>query len=266
MRLKDKVMVVTGGGSGIGQASALRCALEGARVVIMDIAEPGGVETEKALKEQGSDGFFLHADVTKAEDWRRTMDAVVGRYGRLDVLFNNAGSNLAKPVTDFTEAEWDGLVDLNLKGVFLGCKYVLPEMIRRCSGVIINTASTSGLEGNAGVAAYNAAKGGVVLLTKNLALDFAPYGIRAVAICPGVTETAIGEHCVEGWDERRQRAAMHLAAAAHPLGRVARPEEIASFALFLASDEAAFISGAALPIDGALTAGRYASSRQRRPS
>src|SRR3989304_3981733 len=133
-------------------------------------------------------------------------------------------------------------MDVNLKGVFLGCKYVLPEMVRRRSGVILNTASTSGLEGNGTAAVYNASKGGVVLLTKNVALDFAPYGIRAVAICPGVTDTAMGEHCVEGWNERRQRAAMRVAAAAHPLGRGARPEGIAAFAVFLPSAEAAFIS------------------------
>ena len=170
---------------------------------------------------------------------------------------------VSKNVIEITEEEWDWVMDVNLKGVFLGCKYVLPEMVRRRSGVIINTASSSGLEGNGAAAVYNASKGGVVLLTKNIALDFTPYGIRAVAICPGVTDTSIGEHCVEGWDKRRQQAAMRLAAAAHPLGRVGQPEEIANFALFLASDEASFISGAALSIDGALTAGRYASARPR---
>jgi len=248
MRLKDKVMVVTGGGSGIGQASALRCALEGARVVIMDIAEPGGVETEKALKEQGSDGFFLHADVTKAEDWRRTMDAVVGRYGRLDVLFNNAGSNLAKPVTDFTEAEWDGLVDLNLKGVFLGAKHAIPLMLKEGGGSIINTASTFGLIAFPKMPAYCASKGGVIALTRQLALDYARQGIRVNCICPGPTLTPRIKRYL---DSGAANAESILAGV--PMGRFARPEEIASTVLFLASDEASYVTGAALVVDGGQT-------------
>jgi len=262
--LREKVAIITGAGSGIGKASTLRFAEEGAAVTVADIRLELAEETTELIRQRGGRAQAVHTDVSKAADVQNMVEKTLATFGKIDILFNNAGVFVSKSVVETTEEEWDWVVDVNLKGVFLGCKYVLPEMVRRRSGVIINTASTSGLEGNGGVAAYNAAKGGVVLLTKNIALDFAPCGIRAVAICPGVTETSIGEHCVEGWDERRQRSAMRLAAAAHPLGRVAQPEEIANFALFLASDEASFISGAALPIDGALTAGRYASSRPRR--
>lgn len=266
MRLREKVAIMTGAGSGIGKASALRFAQEGAAVTIADIHLELAEETAELIRTRGGQAQAVHTDVRKATDVQNMVEKTLAAFGKIDVLFNNAGVFVPKNVVETTEEEWDWVVDVNLKGVFLGCKYVLPEMVRRRSGVIINTASTSGLEGNSGAATYNASKGGVVLLTKNIALDFAPYGIRAVAICPGVTETAIGEHCVEGWNEHRQQAAMRLAAAAHPLGRVAQPEEIANFVLFLASDEASFISGAALPIDGALTAGRYASPRPRHPS
>jgi len=248
MRLKDKVLVVTGGGSGIGQAAALLCAREGARVVIMDIAEAGGVETEKALKEQGSDGFFLQADVTKAEDWRRTMDAVVGRYGRLDALFSNAGSNLAKPVTDFTEEEWDGLVDLNLKGVFLGAKHAIPLMLKAGGGSIINTASTFGLIAFPKMPAYCASKGGVIALTRQLALDYAREGIRVNCICPGPTLTPRIKRYL---DSGMARADEILSGV--PMGRFAQPEEIAATVLFLASDEASYVTGSALVVDGGQT-------------
>ncbi len=261
MRLQEKVVIITGAGSGIGRASALRFAEEGAAVMVADIRPQLAEETISLIRQKGRPAEAVLTDVRKAADVQKMVEKTLATFGKIDILFNNAGVFISKNVIEISEEEWDWVMDINLKGVFLGCKYVLPEMVRRCSGVIINTASTSGLEGNGAAAAYNASKGGVVLLTKNIALDFAPYGIRAVAICPGVTDTSIGEHCVEGWNQHRQQAAMRLAAAAHPLGRVAQPEEIANFVLFLASDEASFISGAALPIDGALTTGRYASAR-----
>lgn len=248
MRLKDKVMVVTGGGSGIGQAAALLCAREGARVVIMDIAEAGGVETEKALKEQGTQGFFLRADVTKAEDWQRTLDAVVGRYGRLDVLFSNAGSNLAKPVTDFTEEEWDGLVDLNLKGVFLGAKHAIPLMLRAGGGSIINTASSFGLIAFPKMPAYCASKGGVIALTRQLALDYARQNIRVNCICPGPTLTPRIKRYLDGGMARADEILSGV-----PMGRFAQPEEIAATVLFLASAEASYVTGSALVVDGGQT-------------
>lgn len=249
MRLRDKVMVVTGGGSGIGQASALTCAREGARVVIMDVVESGGRETEKALKDQGSEGFFVHADVTKASDWQRLLKAVEDRYGRLDVLFNNAGSNLAKPVTELTEEEWDGLVDLNLKGVFLGVKHAVPLMLRAGGGSIINTASTFGLIGFPKMPAYCASKGGVIALTRQLALDYARQKIRVNCICPGPTLTPRIQRYLDGGMARADDILQDV-----PMGRFARPEEIAATVLFLASEEASFVTGTALVVDGGQTA------------
>ena len=249
MRLKDKVMVVTGGGSGIGQAAALRCAREGARVMIMDIVEAGGLETEKALRDHGGEGFFLCADVTKEPDWRKLTSAVEDRYGRLDVLFNNAGSNLAKPVTDLTEEEWDGLLDLNLKGVFLGTKHAIPLMLKAGGGSIINTASTFGLIGFPKMPAYCASKGGVVALTRQLALDYARQNIRVNCICPGPTLTPR----IRQYLERGSVAAEDILTGV-PMGRFAQPEEIAATVLFLASDEASYITGTALVVDGGQTA------------
>lgn len=242
-------MVVTGGGSGIGRAAALRCAREGARVVIVDIVETGGLETEKALREQDGEGFFLCADVTKEPDWRRLMGAVEARYGRLDVLFNNAGSNLSKPVTDFSEEEWDGLLDLNLKGVFFGAKHAIPLMLRAGGGSIINTASTFGLIAFPRMPAYCASKGGVVALTRQLALDYARQNIRVNCICPGPTLTPR----IQRYLERGDVAAADILNGV-PLGRFAEPEEIAAAVLFLASDEASYITGTALVVDGGQTA------------
>lgn len=248
MRLKDKVMVVTGGGSGIGQATALRCAREGARVVIMDIVEEGGRETEKSLRAQGSEGFFQRADVTKEGDWRQLMGSVQDRYGRLDVLFNNAGSNLSKPVTEFTEEEWDGLLDLNLKGVFLGAKHAIPLLLNAGGGSIINTASTFGLIGFPRMPAYCASKGGVVALTRQLALDYARQNIRVNCICPGPTLTPRIRRYLESGT-----ASADDILSGVPMGRFAQPEEIAATVLFLASDEASYITGTALVVDGGQT-------------
>lgn len=249
MRLRDKVMVVTGGGSGIGQATALRCAQEGARVVVTDVLEEAGLETEKALRDQGGEGFFFRADATKEAQWRDLMSAVDGRYGRLDVLFNNAGTNLSKPVTEFTEDEWDGLINLNLKGVFLGAKHAIPRMVKVGGGSVINTASTFGLIAFPKMPAYCASKGGVVALTRQLALDYARQSVRINCICPGPTLTPR----IRRYLDRGDVAAEDILKGV-PMGRFAGPEEIAAAVLFLASDEASYITGIALVVDGGQTA------------
>jgi NAD(P)-dependent dehydrogenase (short-subunit alcohol dehydrogenase family) len=248
VRLKDKVMIVTGGGSGIGQAAALRCAQEGARVVVTDIVEAGGLETEKALRDRAGEGVFIRADVTKEEDWLAVVDTVERRYGRLDVLFSNAGTNLSKPVTDVTVKEWDDVIDLNLKGVFLGAKHTIPLMLRTGRGSIVNNSSSFGLIAFPNMPAYCASKGGVIALTRQLALDYARQNIRVNCICPGPTLTPRVRKHFERGDVSADNVLRGV-----PMGRFAEPEEIAAAVLFLASDEASYVTGTALVVDGGQT-------------
>lgn len=248
MRLKDKVMVVTGGGSGIGQAAALRCAKEGAKIVVMDIVEAGGRETVNALKAQGSVGVFIKADVTQEADWIAAMDETERRYGRIDVLFNNAGSNLSKPVTEVTVEEWDSLIALNLKGVFLGAKHAIIRMLKTGGGSIINTSSSFGVIAFPKMPAYCASKGGIIMLTRQLALDYAKQNIRVNCICPGPTLTPrVKAHFAKG------DVSSDSVLGGVPMGRFAEPEEIAGPVLFLASDDASYMTGAALVVDGGQT-------------
>lgn len=249
MRLKDKIMVVTGGGSGIGQATVLGAAREGANVVVVDRGEAGRLETESLLQEQGNQGLFIQADVSKESDWRRVIGIVEQQYGRLDILFNNAGSNLLKPVTEVTEEEWDGLLDLNLKGTFLGTKHAIPLMIKVGGGSVVNNASTLGLIGSSNMPAYCASKGGVIALTRQLALDYARQNIRVNCICAGPTLTPrIRRYLDQGLIQ-----AEHILTVV-PMGRYAQPEEIAATVLFLASDEASYMTGSVLVVDGGQTA------------
>jgi NAD(P)-dependent dehydrogenase (short-subunit alcohol dehydrogenase family) len=249
MRLAGKVMLVTGGAAGIGQAVALRGAREGARVVLTDIAEGEGRETEKALRDGGGEGAFVRADVTRAADWAQALGVVEARYGRLDVLVNNAGSNLIKPLADLAEEEWDGLLALNLKGIFLGVKHALPLMLRGGGGAIVNMASSLGLIGLPAMAPYCASKGGVIALTRQLALDYAGRGIRVNCVCPGPTLTPRLRRYIE------TGATIAAALMANvPMGRFAAPDEIAATVLFLASDDASYVTGAALVVDGGQTA------------
>ncbi len=249
MRLQNKVMVVTGGGSGIGQATVLRCAREGARVAVVYRGEAGRIETEGMLQKQGSEGLFIQADVAKESDWRRIVTTVEERYGGLDILFNNAGNNLIKPVTEVTEQEWDGLMNLNLKGVFLGVKHAIPLMLKGGGGSIVNHASSLGLIALPSMPTYCASKGGVIAFTRQIALDYARRNIRANCICTGPTLTPRLRRYVDEGKTVPEKLLMGV-----PMGRFGQPEEIAAAVLFLASDDASFITGAALSIDGGQTA------------
>ncbi len=249
MRLSEKVMMITGGGTGIGQATALRCAREGAKILVMDVSEEGVRETERILLGEGEGHLCVQGDVTQETDWKRILHLVMERYGRLDVLFNNAGTNLVKALAETTEEEWGRILDLNLKGTFLGAKHALPVMTKGRGGAIINHASALGLIGFPNTPVYAASKGGVIALTRQLAVDYAKENIRVNCLCTGPTLTPRLRRYVETGLMPSETILKDV-----PMGRFAQPEEIAAAVLFLASEEASFITGTALVIDGGLTA------------
>ncbi len=249
MRLKSKVAIVTGAGSGIGEATALTFAKEGARVTVADVADSAGNDTVEQIRAAGGDAIYVHTDVTSASDIQGMVSATISNYGKLDVLFNNAGIAMRLAVADLPEDDWDRCIDINLKGAYLGSKYAIPAMIANGGGSIINTASIYGIVGGPNRAAYVASKGGIVNLTRGMALDYAETNIRVNCICPGYTDTPIIRNIVE------TPAKYKALADQHPLGRLAQPLDIAYGALYLASDESAFVTGIALPIDGGYTAG-----------
>jgi NAD(P)-dependent dehydrogenase (short-subunit alcohol dehydrogenase family) len=254
VRFQDKVVVVTGAGSGIGRAAAVAFGREGAKVVAADVDTASAQAAAEQIKAAGGQAEPLQVDVSVAADVERMVTTTVERFGQLDVLVNNAGIVFLLPVTQVPEEEWDRLMSVNLKGVYLGCKYAIPQMIRQGKGVIVNTGSIAGLRGFAMFDSYCAAKGGVVQLTKALAVEFAKMGVRVNCVCPGIIDTAMLDQGVArvGLDKA---AFLQMAAKAHPIGRIGRPEEVAAAILFLASDEASFIIGVALPVDGGIWAG-----------
>lgn len=252
MKLKDKVALITGAGSGIGRATAILFAKEGSKVVVADCAKESGEQTVEIIKNAGGEASFVYVDVSRADDVQRMIEKTVKYYGKLDVLFNNAGINIPAPITEITEELWDKIININLKGVFLGCKYAIPVMKKQGGGVIINTASIFAFVGFANDSAYCASKGGVYAFTRALALEVAPFNIRVNCICPGTTMTPLvqGVWMRLGEPEERERTTKQQI----PLGRLGRPEDIANAALFLASDDSSFMTGAAIIVDGGFTA------------
>lgn len=253
MRLSSKIALITGGTSGIGRASAILFAREGASVVLTGRDEERGRAVEREIRDEGNRAWFVRADVTSAEDCRRSVTETLDAFGRLDVVFNNAGVYVAGDVTECTEDEWDLQVDVNLKGTYLMCAAAVPVMIAQGGGAIVNNSSGWGLVGGERAVAYCAAKGGVVLMTKAMALDHGRHGIRVNCICPGDTVTPMehrdAEHRGMTWE------AYVAEASRRPLGRMGDPMEVAAAALFLASDEASFVTGAVLAVDGGGVAG-----------
>lgn len=245
VRLENKVAIVTGGAGGIGRATAIKFAKEGAKVVVADLNSTGGQETVKMISDFGGESIFIETDVTNSGHVKEVVSQATKAYGAIHILFNNAGIGQSEVRSvDLTEEEWDQIVNINLKGAFLGIKYAVPEMIKSGGGSIINTASLLGLKGQKYVAAYNASKGGLILLTKNAALEYGKYSIRVNAIAPGVIDTDI----IEGWKNNERK--WPIISRANALGRIGKPEEVAEAVLFLASDEASFITGATLSVDG----------------
>jgi NAD(P)-dependent dehydrogenase (short-subunit alcohol dehydrogenase family) len=252
MRLNQKVALITGGTSGIGEATALLFAREGARVAITGRSKERGREVSRRIEEGGGRAIFLECDVRFSEHCRGAVEKTVEAFGRLDVLFNNAGVYYPHTALDCSEQEWDVQMDVNLKGTFLMSKYALPGMIAQGGGVIINNSSGWGLVGGDAAVAYCASKGGVVLLTKAMAIDHGRQGIRVNCICPGDVDTPM---LPEDARMRGLKFKDYLAGAANrPLGRIGTPEEIAKAALFLASEDSSFMTGASLVVDGGGTA------------
>jgi len=248
-RFAGRGILVTGSGSGIGRAAALLFAEEGGRVVVVDQDENEAQATAKSIRENGGEALAIGADVSREADCRGMVERALAAYGRLDVAFNNAGVGASGfAVADEEEVTWSRLIDVNLKGIFLAMKYEIPAMVGAGGGAIVNTASVAGLVGERGIGAYSASKHGVVGLTRTAALDYIGQGVRINAVCPGATRTRM----LANWFQDPKVEAFIL--SRHPIGRIAEPEEIARAVLFLASDDASFIVGQALAVDGGLTA------------
>jgi NAD(P)-dependent dehydrogenase (short-subunit alcohol dehydrogenase family) len=251
MRLKDKVAVITGAGNGIGEASALLFAEEGARVLCADLLPEDAERTAARIREAGGEAEACQADVRHAADAERMIARAVEGLGRIDVLFNVAGTGIRKPVHELEESEWDFVMDTNLKSVFLCCKAALPRFMAQGSGNIINTSSTFALLASPRYPAYCASKAGVLLLTKQMALDYGPAN-RVNCICPGATDTPrMRKNIANAPDPAAYIAGLNT--LNRVMGRLAEPREIAYSALFLASDEASFVTGAAIVADGGQT-------------
>ena len=249
MRLENKVALISGGARGQGEVEAKLFAREGAKVVIGDILEDDGRRVEAEINELGGECAFVNLDVTQEADWERAVATAVARFGKLDVLVNNAGIFKLGKVEETTPELWDEIMDVNSKGVFLGTKCAIPEMRNAGGGSIINISSVAGLIGTQYSAAYGASKGAVRLFTKSTATAYAREGIRANSIHPGVIETPMTTPNLLSDDDARQRSI-----ARHPLGRIGQPEDVAYGVLFLASDESSFMTGSELVIDGGLSA------------
>lgn len=253
MELAGRVAIITGAASGIGRATAIRFAKEGARIVVADIDKEWGKQTVGLVEKTGSKAIFVPTDVTQEADASRAVAEAMDAFGRIDILVNNAGIALVAKITETTEAQWDRIIDTNLKGAFLMSKHVIPHFLERGSGAIINTASDAGIVGFANLGAYCASKGGIIQLTRAIALEYGDKNIRVNAVAPTST---LHTRMLDGlFSSVQNPEALHKALAkSHPLRRLGTAEEVAELMLFLASDRASYITGAVYPVDGGITA------------
>lgn len=252
MKLKDRVALITGAASGIGRATASVFAAEGARLALADIDAVGLERSAAAL--DGADTWAREADLSRASDVESLVTAALDRFGHIDVLCNIAGRSLFGDLVATTEEAWDGIIASNLKSVYLCSRAVLPGMIARERGVIVNMGSVWGLAAGASAAAYSASKGAILALTRSMAVDYARQGIRVNALCPGGVDTPMLERYAEALPNVSVAAARNILRMSHPIGRLADPVEIARGALFLASDDSSFMTGSSLVIDGGFLA------------
>ena len=248
MRLENKVALISGGARGMGAAEAKLFAGEGAKVVIGDVLEAEGRQTEAEINESGGECLFVPLDVTKEADWEHAVATAATRFGKLDVLVNNAGILRSEGVEETTDELWDLVMEVNAKGIFLGTKTAVPEMRKSGGGSIINISSILGLVGSSRASAYSASKGAVRIFTKNAAVQYAGEGIRVNSVHPGFVESPMTQAVLS--DPAIRRGYLEK----HPLGRLGQPEDIAYGVLFLASDESSFMTGSELVIDGGFTA------------
>jgi len=248
MGLENKVVLISGGSKGLGATQAKMFAAAGAKVIIGDILDDQGYQVEAEIAESGGDCVYQHLDVTSEEDWDSVVKMTVEKYGKLDVLVNNAGIGIFAGLEETSEEDWDKLHDVNVKGTWLGIRAAIPEMITNGGGSIINISSGAGIIGNEKVVAYSASKGAVRSLTKTVAIEYASKGIRCNSVHPAVTETDMGLSLFTNQEQ------LEFAIANNPMGRIGQPEDIANGILFLASDESSYMNGSELRIDGGNTA------------
>jgi NAD(P)-dependent dehydrogenase (short-subunit alcohol dehydrogenase family) len=252
MKLQGKVAIVTGAASGIGRASAILFAREGAMVAVVDVDALGGAKTVEKITAQGNIAFFVKADVSRNADVRQMVEETVMRWGRVDILFNNAGVVLVKPIEDMSEEEWDRVMAVNVKAAFLAIKHAAPHMRRQGGGAILNTGSIASVTGQVGTPVYSASKGAIALLTKSLALDYGRDHIRVNCICPGITDTPmLREHLGHG-DPGEERIRKRLSRV--PAGKILSPEDVARAALYLICEDSIGVTGVLHVIDGGLLA------------
>jgi NAD(P)-dependent dehydrogenase (short-subunit alcohol dehydrogenase family) len=246
--LQGKCTLITGGASGIGRATAQLFAKEGAAVAIVDVNDAAGKDLAKEIQDSGSEAIYIHGDVTRAEDCQRAVELTVGQLGGLDILFNNAGVIRRKNILEISESEWDRVMEVNVKSIYLMSKFTLPVMVKAGGGAIINNGSGWGLRGGRNAVSYCASKGAVVNLTRAMAIDHGPDNIRVNCICPGDTDTPMlhGEAVQLGLNKESFLAE----AAERPMGRYGKPMEVAQAVLFLASEAASYVTGTILVVDG----------------
>jgi NAD(P)-dependent dehydrogenase (short-subunit alcohol dehydrogenase family) len=252
---EGKVAIVTGAASGIGEATAMMFGRRGATVVVADRNRAAGETCAATIREFAGKAVFVYADVSRSSDVELLMSNVEGRFGGLDILVNNAAVQIMGTLTETSEVDWDTMHSVNLKGVFLGCKYAIPIMLRKGKGVIVNVASVLGIVGDPDLAAYCAAKGGILALTRAAALEYGPKGVRLNSICPGDVDTDMVKEFLNA--KADPVAAREAINASYALRRIASPDEVARCIGFLASDESSFMTGATLIVDGGLTVKCY---------
>jgi NAD(P)-dependent dehydrogenase (short-subunit alcohol dehydrogenase family) len=250
-KMDGKVALVTGGGSGIGKATALAFAKAGAKVVVCDIDVNSGELTVQDIEAAGGHGIFIKADASKSQDVQAMIEKTVEAYGQLDCAFNNAGieGSVGIPIAEADEEVWDRVININLKGVWLCMKYELAQMVKQGGGTIVNTASIAGLVGGSFGAAYHASKHGVVGLSKAAAIEYGNSGIRVNAVCPGVIYTPMAERLLKDNKDTESKVT-----SLHPLGRLGTPDEVAETVVWLCSDSSSFVTGQALAVDGGFVA------------